>query len=853
MQGSHFSGEGTFTSNPKGWTSYVKGSLKSELWPLLLENIACPFSLNTSCEGTLIKVDFYTPSLPWTPYLDFLGPTLKVVGKVDTHHKTLDFQAQGEQKLGEFAKKDPWLLHVHGPFSDISATTVFSPKGNWPLSAEKIHCNIKEKKGGDRHIKTHILGKWGNHILTSMILDSNNDLISFSIDGFIRRWGLFPFKARSLALKGNVGKKGQHVFKISAHRLEVFDCFFPNWQLDILGNLDALKVLIKSQKKKSSQLLIDMFYSMKDKKIRIGNFIFTCEKDMVFIREPIHISLDPFSVSHGSLLCNQGYLRFKGIQKKNDIWSGNIDAQNIPLTLFGAFYRSIQVTGWANGKVSISGQKPDITWSAFMKNVAARWTNMSVKSAALCNVDVKGSIDTSGIYNVFSLKTQDNTLTVHSVIGSAIDLQSRTIMMRVHGEGKLDVLSIFLPSGDRLSGHISSEFDVSGTLVAPKFSGSMRVRDGHYEIGEYGTSFFSISGEIFGQGRNIYLKDLHAFDQPHGNKKGSLSGKGHVNFSQSVPHINLQLALKDYAIVQMDGLFMKSSGDLSMIGQGTASKVSGNVDICNGELFLDPFMRAKIPTLKVMGSKKVLGQRQHIPDQNFFPLNIHLNIKDSFMIKGMGLSSSWKGNLFVRGPIHKGFLIGKLDIKKGHLDIVKKRLLLRDCWVRFDDGYPNDPYLYFIATRKLKDILLSIKIDGYTSSPQFSFVSDPALTQEEVLAYLFFDQSIASLSLGQTFQLATLLGSFKSNNLDFIDSFQNLLGLDNLELKQVQGKDGTSQQVVKFVKEFGNIKLALEQGVTETTGTRASAEFSITDDVSAGIELGDDMSSGVGLTWGKSY
>ena len=148
--------------------------------------------------------------------------------------------------------------------------------------------------------------------------------------------------------------------------------------------------------------------------------------------------------------------------------------------------------------------------------------------------------------------------------------------------------------------------------------------------------------------------------------------------------------------------------------------------------------------------------------------------------------------------------------------------------VSFNGGSLTDPSLNFTATTTAGDVTATLAITGTASHPKITLSSVPSLPQDEVLAYLLYGKSSASLGPLEIAQIAATLASLAgvaptlSNPLE---SLRNALGLDRLTVGA-----GSSLEAGRYVAR--DVYVGARQNVTGT-GTQAVVQV----DLAKGLKL----------------
>lgn len=168
-------------------------------------------------------------------------------------------------------------------------------------------------------------------------------------------------------------------------------------------------------------------------------------------------------------------------------------------------------------------------------------------------------------------------------------------------------------------------------------------------------------------------------------------------------------------------------------------------------------------------------------------LDIKAKAKSQLMVTGLGLDSEWRADLTIKGAINNPAIGGRVDLIRGGYQFAGRRFDLDRGTIRFTGEAPPDPVLDITALANLQGISATIHVTGTGLHPDISFVSVPALPEDEVLSRLLFGTSITNLSAPEALQLAAAVASLRGGsgggfNLDPINAVRKAVRLDRLRI-----------------------------------------------------------------------
>jgi autotransporter translocation and assembly factor TamB len=615
---------------------------------------------------------------------------------------------------------------------------------------------------------------------------------------------------------------------------------------------------------KNSALLI------KEIKLTPGTHIISLDRPCLIDFKNVSVDQLELSIAQGKIKVEKFNCASCTENQTHQVWSGQISINNVPLSILQIFESSLAMSGEINGHAQLFGEQffPEIKGQLKVSDVTyepfAEKQSQSLKK-------VNGEIDFNWLSNSLDWKirghaepaltfTSDGKITL---LNGRIQSSSQ-VQMQLKGSLHLGVFSAFLGGGDRIDGILTTDLTVAGNVEKPFLKGSVQLDNGLYEIADFGTMIHNITLRAEAKDSRVVISSLTATDglvKEH--KPGQLNGQGHVDLKQLFsPFVDIRLDLTNFQVAQSDSFMGKATGPLFLKGEGLKSKVTGEVLLEPAELFLEEAASSDIPTINMVNQRtelkkqdKKTGPQEN--DSKLFPIELKLNAPKSFKIEGFGLESTWGGTMMVVGTVGDPQLVGMIKIEKGKLDVFGKAMKIKEGSITYKEEPKDDPYLLIYCVRDVDaGTTVTLVIEGFASNPRFTLLSTPALPEEEILSRLLFGKELGKISVGQSLQLATAVAAMNGKKgLNVMDQIRSSFGLDTLELKEQKKADSydtTGSQAVSIGKEFGNVKISIDQGVS--TGTsKATLEAAVSPNLNVDVDVGGDQSSGVGLTWIKRY
>lgn len=245
----------------------------------------------------------------------------------------------------------------------------------------------------------------------------------------------------------------------------------------------------------------------------------------------------------------------------------------------------------------------------------------------------------------------------------------------------------------------------------------------------------------------------------------------------------------------------------------------------------------------------LLGEAENrgATERRAYGLDLTISAPSRVFLRGRGLDAELGGTLRLRGTTASVVPEGGLNLIRGRLDILGKRLTLSEAQVRLEGDFV--PFLRIAASTESDGITTSVLIEGFVNDPTVTFTSQPELPQEEVLSRLLFDRGLETLSAFQAAQLAGAVASLAGKGGEgIVAKLRKGFGLDDLDVRT--SEDGTaSLSAGKYISR--NVYTEIE--VDQDGKSQIQLNLDITDTITARGQVGSDGQTGIGIFLEKDY
>jgi translocation and assembly module TamB len=142
-----------------------------------------------------------------------------------------------------------------------------------------------------------------------------------------------------------------------------------------------------------------------------------------------------------------------------------------------------------------------------------------------------------------------------------------------------------------------------------------------------------------------------------------------------------------------------------------------------------------------------------------------------------------------------------------------------------------------------------MQLTGLASEPALTLTSDPVLPQDEILARLIFNRSLAKMSVFQIAQLASAVAELSGRSqTDLIENLRRIAGVDNFDIRTSE-TGATSGAVGKYLDD----NLYSEVEVDTEGKTNITINLDLSETLSLQGSVDNEGSGGLGLLFEKDY
>jgi translocation and assembly module TamB len=353
------------------------------------------------------------------------------------------------------------------------------------------------------------------------------------------------------------------------------------------------------------------------------------------------------------------------------------------------------------------------------------------------------------------------------------------------------LLNPFVPQLSNIKGKLNADLTLQGSTDQPLVNGAVRFADGAVDLAELGLELRDLRLEAVSSADNAERIQLSGFAK---------SGQGFVKldgFASLQGTADLTLSGTGFEVAKLPDAQIAVSPELKGAFAGKRGKVTGTLKIPKAVLQLPQLPEN---TVKVSSDEVILGEQKAEPNATSAPqidaeLDIELGKQVSF--SGQGLKTDLSGKLKMTKTGETTAMYGSIDMNKARYKSYGQDLTVRKGRFLFN-GPVDKPWLDVEAIRvsKSKEVTAILNLTGPLDTPQTRLSSEPALPEEEVLAYLITGGPLSQVSKSEGNRVAAAALSYGSGKLSWLS---DKLGVDEFEVQEGKTLQDTLATVGQYL------------------------------------------------------
>jgi autotransporter translocation and assembly factor TamB len=370
------------------------------------------------------------------------------------------------------------------------------------------------------------------------------------------------------------------------------------------------------------------------------------------------------------------------------------------------------------------------------------------------------------------------------------------------GDANLSLLRVLYREIEHADGIASVKLSVNDEWSNPEVSGELKIKNGLIKIRDIPQKFTALNGTI------SFTRDQVVTEALSGEVGGgtiTVSGNAQLDGS-SLVDLSTKAAIENVTVRYPAGLTATLGGVLYFDGDASAQTLSGEISIRKARYE----KRVEWKSMLVDFSKGFTQKKKaDIGWIGEVQLNVRFTGKESIVFESNLAKIPLEIDMLFRGTMNQLQVLGRVEARKGEVYFRKNVFKILHASADFTDPKRINPTLDIQAETRVRDYQIQLGVSGTADRAVVTFVSDPPLTDANILNLLAIGRKgeelrgkEANVGVGEATSFAT--GKFQ----DVLESHaRTLTGLDRFQVDPYISRTDTAVPRVTVGKEVVQEKL----------------------------------------------
>ncbi len=347
--------------------------------------------------------------------------------------------------------------------------------------------------------------------------------------------------------------------------------------------------------------------------------------------------------------------------------------------------------------------------------------------------------------------------------------------LTVFGSSYLAPLKGLIPSIEYIKGEVEFVLGITGDWKDPTLNGGIILKDTTVAFKGITERLRSVNGYAYIDENRLILESLSGSFS-----SGMINVRGSGYFSNwRFRRYHLDAMLKKVTIRATEGVWLKTSGQLSLSEQKDTVLLIGDMKVTEGRFTKDINWRQWLLSKK--RSYSLAGGRA----MERVELNVTFYGDENILIQNNLVRSPAKIDIILRGTLARPVILGRLELMGGKFFFRNHEFTIMNASADFVDPEGINPFFDIVARTKVREYRITLSLSGYVDEFNLSLVSDPPLDEMDILSLLAVGRLSSELKgleggIGASEATAFLTGQLQETLQERI---QSITGFDRVEVE----------------------------------------------------------------------
>ena len=416
--------------------------------------------------------------------------------------------------------------------------------------------------------------------------------------------------------------------------------------------------------------------------------------------------------------------------------------------------------------------------------------------------------------------------------------------LKISAKGPINSIATLLAPADlRIEGDVLMDLHAEGALESLRPIGTIKLSSGLIEDDASGVWLNEVTIDTVLSDSMIDIQHAEAA----GGIGGSVTALGQLAYDGSA---QIDIALDRLNALKRDDIKATMSGNLGLSRTSNGALLNGTLALENARINTSQISQGGYTQLSVELDDPKKPTEKAATTENPLYLDISVLADDRVFVSGSGIESEWSVDAKLSGTRRNPSLFGSAELVRGDVDFIGRRFRLTQGRINVS-GELDQARISTEARREIGGVVTYVTATGPILSPAVAFYSEPALPQDQILAWAVFGKPISELSAFEATQLAyaaTQLSGGGLGTAELLSPIRDAFGVDSFDIS-VESDGGASITAGKYIAE--DVFLNLEGNGSGVPGL--SVEWTPLSNLSIEAKLGTQNDSHLDIQWIKEF
>ena len=346
-----------------------------------------------------------------------------------------------------------------------------------------------------------------------------------------------------------------------------------------------------------------------------------------------------------------------------------------------------------------------------------------------------------------------------------------------HGDANLSLLRVLYRDVEHGDGTALVKLSISDEWSNPEVEGELLIKDGQIKIKNIPQKFTALNGTIGFDRHRVFTEGIRG---EVGGGSITVTGTAQLQGSALV-EFSSKAAIEDVTVRYPHGLTATLGGSLYYDGDPSSQTLSGEVAIRRARYEKRVEWKSMLVDFSRGFTRKKSEDIGWIGDTH---LNVRFLGKENITFESNLAKIPLDIDMLFYGTVNQPQLLGRIEARKGEVYFRQNVFRIIHASADFTDPSRINPTLDVQAETRVREYQIRLGVSGTADRATVTFVSDPSLTDSNILALLTLGKKgeelkgkEASVGVGEATSFAT--GKFQ----DILESrARSLTGLDRFQV-----------------------------------------------------------------------